>query len=79
MAAAVPCASSEDNITDNEITSKDSYCKKCSDLETRLQEALKELSSAHFIKTYLEMKPSHLTIFVRYYDLANPQLETDVS
>ena len=49
MAAAVPFASTEDNITDSEITSRVSCCKKCSDLETQLQEALKELSSAHFI------------------------------
>jgi hypothetical protein len=49
MAAAVPCASTEDNVTDTEIASKDFCCKKSSDLETQLQEALKELSSAHFI------------------------------
>jgi hypothetical protein len=49
MATAVPCTSTEDNVTDSEITSKDTCCKKCSDLEMRLEEALKELSSAHLI------------------------------
>ena len=48
-AGAVPCASTEDNVTDSEITPRVSCCKKCSDWERQLQEALKELSSTHFI------------------------------
>jgi len=39
----------EENLSDIESLPKDSCCKKCFDLETRLQEALKELSSAHLI------------------------------
>ena len=50
MAAAMVCVSvTEENLIDDESLPKDSCCKKCSDLETRLQEALKELSSAHLI------------------------------
>ena len=39
----------EQNLTDIERLPKDFCCKKCSDLETQLQEALKELSSVHLI------------------------------
>jgi hypothetical protein len=50
MAAATVCVSvTEENLSDCERLPKDSCCKKCPDLETRLQEALKELSSAHLI------------------------------
>jgi len=40
---------SKDNLTNIERFLKDSSCEKCLDMETRLQEALKELSSAHLI------------------------------
>ena len=39
----------EENLTDIERLPKDSCCKKCFDLETHLQEAMKKLSSAHLI------------------------------
>jgi len=43
MAAAVVSVSDiVENLTDNKGLSKDSCCKKCFDLETQLQEALKE-------------------------------------
>jgi hypothetical protein len=40
---------SKENLTNTERFLKDSGCEKCLDMETRLQEALKELSSAHLI------------------------------
>ena len=39
----------EENLTNSESLPKDSCCKKCFDLESRLQEALKELSFPHLI------------------------------
>jgi hypothetical protein len=40
---------SKENLTNIEKFLKDSSCEKCFDMETHLQEALKELSSAHLI------------------------------
>jgi hypothetical protein len=48
-AATVHVNVTEQNLTDIERLPKDFCCKKCSDLETQLQEALKELSSTHLI------------------------------
>jgi hypothetical protein len=48
-AAVVQVKIMEENATDIERFPKDSCFKKCLDLETQLQEALKELSSAHLI------------------------------
>ena len=48
----------EENLTDTERLPKDSCCKKCSDLQTQLQEALKELSSAHLITELLRNEAS---------------------
>jgi len=48
-----------ENLTDNKGLHKDSCCKKCFDLETQLQEALKELSSAHLI---IELLRNEVTI-----------------
>ena len=41
--------STEENLTDIEGLPTDFCCKKCFDLEIRLQEALKESSSAYLI------------------------------
>jgi hypothetical protein len=49
VAATIHVNVTEENLTDTEILPKDSCCTKCFDLETRLQEALKEPSSAHLI------------------------------
>jgi hypothetical protein len=49
VAATVHVSVTEENLTDTERLPKDSCCKKCFDLETRLQEALKELHSTHLI------------------------------
>ena len=40
---------SEENLTNIERFLKDSGCEKCLDMETHLQQALKELSSVHLI------------------------------
>jgi hypothetical protein len=50
MATAMDCVGvTVEDLCDSGGLPKDSCCKKCPDLETRLQEALKELSSAHLI------------------------------
>jgi len=48
-AATVRVNVTEENLTHVERLTKDSCCKKYFDLETRLQEALKELSAYHLI------------------------------
>jgi bifunctional DNA-binding transcriptional regulator/antitoxin component of YhaV-PrlF toxin-antitoxin module len=50
----------EENLTNIETLIKDSSCEKCLDLETKLQEALKDLSSAQLSIELLrdEYKPS---------------------
>jgi len=60
MAAAVVSVSDiVENLTYNKGLHKDSCCKKCFDLETKLQEALKELSSSHLI---IELLRNEVTI-----------------
>ena len=46
--APVQVSVTEENLTDINSLLIDSCCEKCSELETRLQETLHELSSAHF-------------------------------
>jgi len=53
-AATVHVKITEENLTDIEKIPRDSCCKKCLDLATRLQEALKELSFAHLIRELLK-------------------------
>lgn len=57
-AATVHVNVTEGNLIDIERLPKDSCCKKCFDLETRLQEALKELSSTHLITELLRNEVS---------------------
>jgi len=57
-AATVRVKVTEENLTDIERLHKDSCCKKCFDLETQLQEALKELSSVHLITELLRNEVS---------------------
>lgn len=56
VAATVRVSVTEENLTDTERLPKDSCCKKCFDLETRLQEALKELHSTHLIIELLRIE-----------------------
>jgi len=60
MAAAVVSVSDiVENLTYNKGLLKDACCKKRFDQETQLQEALKELSSAHLI---IELLRNEVTI-----------------
>jgi len=49
---------SEEHLTNIERLLIDSSCEKCLDLETKLQEALKDISSAQLIVELLRDKPS---------------------